>query len=188
MNRREILRYTALATGAAVAGPLVSSLLTGCRTDTAAGTETGALAFFDPGEFDLVKTLADLILPKTDSPSASEVGVDLMIDHMVGSVYVEADQAAYRSGFTALAGYLDQAGFKDLSGEQKTELLKALDLSSDEALSGVKQAFLDFKQQVIAYYLTSEEVGTHFLTYLPVPGPYEPCITVEQAGGKAWAI
>ncbi|HMQ61731.1 MAG TPA: gluconate 2-dehydrogenase subunit 3 family protein [Flavilitoribacter sp.] len=188
MNRREILRYTALATGAAVAGPLVSSLLTGCRTDTAAGAETGTLEFFKPEEFDLVRELADLILPKTDSPSASEAGVHHMIDHMVGSVYVEADQAAYRSGFTALAGYLDQSGFRDLPADKKTELLKTLDLFNNEALSGVRQAFLDFKQQVIAYYLTSEAVGTHFLTYLPVPGSYEPCITVEQAGGKAWAL
>ena len=49
-------------------------------------------------------------------------------------------------------------------------------------------AYLNFKQQTVAYYLSTEEVATKFLTYLPVPGKYEACITVEEAGGKAWAL
>ncbi len=188
MKRRDILKYTALATGAAVAAPLVSSLLAGCRPEAAADASDSALQFFSREEFSLVKELADLILPKTDSPSASDVGVHNMIDHMVGKVYPEKDREAYKNGFAALAGYLNTSGFSKLAPDKKLNLLKELELSRADELKDTRQAFLDFKQQTVAYYLSSEEIGAKFLTYLPVPGKYEPCISLEEAGGKAWAL
>lgn len=188
MNRREILRYTALVTGAAVAGPLVSSLLSGCRPETTAGAPEGALSFFSPEEFERVRELADLILPKTDSPSASDVGVHTMIDQMLGKVYPEKDREAYKTGFSALTAYLDSAGFSKLDPGQKLELLKNLELSREEAMKTTRKAFVDLKQQTVAYYLSTEAVGTQFLNYLPVPGKYESCISLEEAGGKAWAL
>ena len=44
MNRREILQYTAWATGAAVGAPLLSVVLSGCQTEPAA-TEGNPIAF-----------------------------------------------------------------------------------------------------------------------------------------------
>ncbi len=188
MNRRDILKYTALATGAAIGAPLMSTLLSGCKTDPPA--EEGGdvlLAAFNPAEFALVTQMADLILPKTDSPSATDVGVHHMIDRMVGSVYPEPDRKAYKAGFAALAKHLEGAGFAEADAEKQLSLLRDLDAKTAGASEEVQQAFLDFKQQTIAYYLNTEEIGTKFLNYLPVPGEYMPCITVEEAGGKAWA-
>jgi len=36
--------------------------------------------------------------------------------------------------------------------------------------------------------MVTEEIATNYLNYLPVPGAYEGCITLESVGGKAWAI
>ncbi|GJM32399.1 MAG: hypothetical protein DHS20C18_14000 [Saprospiraceae bacterium] len=188
MKRRDILKYTALATGAALGAPLMSSLLVSCQSDVTSNDLEGNLQFFNQEEYAMVKDLVDLILPKTDSPSASDVGVHKTIDHMVGAVYNEKDRAAYKTGFTTLTNHLNQANFQKLDNNSRTSLLKDLDLSEDDELKAVCKAFLTFKQQTIAYYLSTEEVGTQFLNFLPVPGKYEPCITVEEAGGKAWAI
>lgn len=191
MKRREILKYTALATGAAIGAPLFSSLLVGCKSEIAESGVDSQLRFFSQQEFALVKDLVDLILPKTDSPSASEVGVHQMIDTMVGTVYAEKDQAMYKKGFVSLSNYLNKAAagqdFRAMDAAIKLPLLQQLDRSKEETLSGIRKAFLDLKQQTVAYYLSTEEIGTNYLNYLPIPGEYKACITLEEAGGKAWA-
>lgn len=190
MNRREILKYTAMVTGAAISAPLASSLLLGCQRDESAeGTDTGGnLAFFSESEMARVKKMVDVILPETDSPAASEVGVHTMIDHMVGVVYKEEEQANYRKRFQVLDQYLvDQNFDEDLGTEKELAILLALDPAKSADLKAAGQAFLEFKQQTIAYYLNTEEIGTKFLNYLPVPGDYKACISVEEVGNKAWA-
>ena len=182
MNRRDVLKYTALISGAVVGGPLASSLLVGCQPEVVADGNFD-LNFFGEQEFVLLKDLIDIILPKTDSPSASEVGVHHMIDHMVAKVYPENQKKQYRDGFDALIDHLEKEDFSNLEGTEKLSTLKALNIEDK-----VGKAFLDLKQQTIAYYLTTEIIGTQFLNYLPVPGAYEPCISLEEAGNKAWAI
>ena len=185
MNRREILKYTALMTGAAVSGPLASSLLLGCQRDEGSDTE---LAFFSGGEMTRVKKMADIILPKTDSPSATEVGVHQMIDHMVGSVYPAEDRQVYRLQFDQLDQYLRDNNFdKGLGTDKELALLLALDPPKSSDLTEAGAAFLAFKQQTVAYYLNTEEIGTKFLNYLPVPGEFKPCISVSEVDHKAWA-
>ena len=199
MKRRAILKYTALATGAAVSAPLASVLLSGCKTEP---VEHYKPKFFQPEEFRLLKNLVDLILPKTDSPSAAEVGVHQVIDKMVGEVYNSKDKDEFRMNFTAFTEKLNSNGFLALKNtEEKIDFLQKLELSenpppieSSEGKPDVKQPksardmLIELKQQTIAHYLTSEKIATDFLNYLPVPGAYQPCISLEEAGGKKWAI
>ncbi|MCB0547742.1 MAG: gluconate 2-dehydrogenase subunit 3 family protein [Phaeodactylibacter sp.] len=192
MERREVLKYTALLTGAAVSAPLWGTILSGCNTASTESAETGRLLFFSPEEFALVTCLVGLILPKTDSPSATDVGVDYTIDSMVGAVYKETDKSNFKKGFDALSDYLNNAtegqGILNLESGRQLSLLQELDGSKDARWEEARRAFLDLKQQTIAYYLSTKEIATNYLTYLPVPGAYKACITVEEAGGKAWAL
>ena len=192
MNRREILKLTALATGVAVSAPLLSTLLTGCQTTLPDQDADYELLFFDKEEFSLVRDLVDTILPKTDSPAASEVGVHRMIDHMVGKVYVGENQSNYKIGFTALKNYLAGENGKNpffkMEAKDKLAAIKGISNSKDESMKVTQKALLDLRQQTVAYYLSTEKIAKNYLTYLPVPGEYLPCITVEEAGGKAWAI
>ena len=181
MKRREIIKYAAYATGAAISAPLALSILSGCKTDEVRGIDK--LHFFNAEEFSLIETIVDVILPKTDSPSATEVGVHYMIDSMVGTVYNAEDKGDYRKGFDGLFQYLKETKFQDGNSESQLAALKKLGDSAEH-----QKAFNDLKQQTIAYYLTTEEVGTKFLTYLPVPGKYQPCISLEEAGGKKYTL
>lgn len=188
MNRREILKYTALVTGAAVSAPLASSLLLGCQRDEApVDGSDGDLAFFSESEMTHVKKMVDVILPKTDSPAASEVGVHWMIDHMVGSVYKEPERKAYRQQFEQLDAYLQEQGFDKQNATEALAVLQKLDPAQSADLAGAATAFLAFKQQTVAYFLNTEEIGTKFLNYLPVPGEFKPCISVGEVDNKAWA-
>lgn len=185
MDRREILKYTALLTGSAICAPLMNSLLTGCvptREDGSTGYEP---QFFNEDQFKLLRELADTILPKTDSPAASEVGVHETIDLIVANVYKKEQQEDYRSTFAALEKYLSEKNFLGLDQDGKGQLLMSLDHSQGEA---VYRAFLHLKQQTVAFYLSTEEIAENYLNYLPVPGEYEHCISLSDVGGKAWAI
>ena len=185
MKRREIIKYAALATGAALSAPLALSILSGCKTDPSAAASTGKLSFFNQDEFSLIKIVVDQILPKTDSPSATEVGVHTMIDSMVGTVYAPEEKENYKKNFASVFSFLSDKKFLAASSEKQMELLKGLENTNDEK---VKNGFLALKQQTIAYYLTTEEIGTKYLTYLPVPGKYQACISLEDAGGKKYAL
>lgn len=196
MNRRQILQYTAWITGTAVSAPLAAALLSGCSKSDNNGTAVTAdggsdlpvLHFFSPDQFGRVKHLADTILPRTDSPSASDVNVHTTVDSMLGLVFAESHQRTFKHNWLALERYLEQSGFVQQGAEQQTERLRTLELSTDAASAEARQGLLDFKQQVIAYYLTTEEVGRNFLNYLPIPGSYEPCISVDDVNNRAWAI
>lgn len=191
MDRRKILKYVAYATGAAVSAPLASSLLVSCQSDAVSTISDNAatkLSFFNKKEFAVISDLVDIMLPKTDSPSATDVGVHTMIDRMVGTAYRPKAKEEYQSKFATFYKYLNDKGIADMDGKAKMTLLKKLEKSEDASLKDAKDGFLNLRQQAIAYYLSSEEIGLNYLTYLPVPGQYEPCISLEEAGGKAWAI
>jgi len=155
----------------------------GCQSEVATAKTAEGLAFFSGPEMELVKQVANLILPKTDSPSATEVGVHDMIDHMVGNVYSEKERSNYKSGFEALASLLSKA-----KGEEPASMVTQLNNGAEALPETARKAFTNLKQQTIAYYLSSKEIGMNYLSYLPVPGDYEACISVEEAGGKAWAM
>lgn len=182
MKRRDIIRYTALASGAAVSAPLMSILVSGCKTDEVAKS-TSALNLFSDSEFSTLKLIVDTIIPKTDSPSASEVGVHKMIDHMVGTVLKEDAKTDFKSKFDKLFQYVTEKKFDDMTGDN--QLFTLVEASKNTEVNEGLQAV---KQHAIAYYLSSEEIAENYLNYLPVPGAWVPCISLEEAGGKKWAI
>ncbi|MDQ2076780.1 gluconate 2-dehydrogenase subunit 3 family protein [Marinimicrobium sp. ABcell2] len=196
MNRRQILQYTAWITGSAVSAPLAGAILSGCSrsdndkvaTRTSSDSELPILHFFSPDQFKRVKYLADTILPKTDSPSASDVDVHITMDSMLGQVFAEPHQRTFKHNWLALERHLEQQNFMQQDTSQQTDMLSALELSTDSATAEARQGLLDFKQQVIAYYLSTEEIGRNYLNYLPIPGTYEPCISVDDVNNRAWAI
>jgi len=192
MNRRQLLRYVSWLTGSAVSAPVAAALLSGCSdspkgSSPAAATSNTSLHFFSPDQFKTLTVLVDTILPATDSPSASGVGVPGRIDEMIGLVFDEAYRVEFKRHWLELEAQLGQAGFSDLSPEARVESLRRLELDPAASSTGARQAFVDLKQQSIAYYLTSEEIGKNFLNYLPIPGQYEPCIAVDSVNNTAWA-
>lgn len=177
-----------MATGAALSSSVLASLMAGCTTKKVSGYQ---LQFFSDNEFELVSSLVDTILPKTDSPAASEVGVDQTIDAIIAQVYQPEDREAYAQRFSLLINHLNkEAGstFLELSPANKLTILQKVENSTENVSKEVNRAYLDFKQQTIAFYLSSEEIGEKFLNYLPVPGEYIACISPDEVGGKAWSI
>lgn len=180
MKRRELIKLVTLATGAVLSVPLSSSLLTACKKVEHVRDSDYTLQFFNEQEFSFVQNLLDIILPKTDSPSANDVGVHQIMDTMVGTVYSPDQQKAFTEKFSVLTEYM--------GSKAQSDKVQRLLTSEEEKDTLAKSALINIKQQVVAYYLSTEEIATKYLNYLPVPGVYEPCITLESVDGKAWAI
>lgn len=206
MNRREILRYAALATGAAISAPLASAFLTGCASDAEAVATKVAYTptFFNADQYEYITKFVDTVIPRTDTPSASDVGVPEMIDRIVGSVYSEEAAAEAKAGVNQLMAKMDadnaaNQGFRNLNEEAMLIYLQDQDLhyknpeteweTMGEEEMTLRETYFALKQAAIAYYFGSEEVATNQLAYLPVPGEYVPCGDLEElTGGVAWAI
>lgn len=199
MNRRQILQYTAWITGSAVSTSLAGAVLSGC-SEAPSGTgdsqasapadnaELPILHYFTPAQFRQLSRLVDVLLPRTDSPSATDVKVHTTMDSMMGLIMDDTYKTQFKELWLGLLAYLDQHGFAGLDEPAQVALLSELELSQAAATAVPRQALLEVKQQAIAYYLTTEEVAKNHLNYVPVPGKYEPCIPVESVNNKAWAI
>ena len=82
MKRREALKNIGLAAGVAVATPSILSILQSCTSDVATWTPS----FFTEEQGMLLRGFVDTILPKTDTPSGSEVNVPEFIDRYVNEI------------------------------------------------------------------------------------------------------
>ena len=107
---------------------------------------------------------------------------------MLGQVFNSTYQAAFKSNWLALEKYLGQQQFLQLAPPAQVDALRSLELSKDEDAASAKKGLVEFKQQVIAHYSTTEEIAEKFLNYLPIPGFYKPCISVDEVNNKAWAL
>ena len=189
MKRRELIQLVTLSTGAVLSAPLLGSLVSGCTQAIKKQEMDYQKLFFTEDGFLLIQELVDIILPKSDSPSATDVGVHQTIDTMVAKTYKKEDQDSYQYNFSALQKFLNgNDGFKKGNKNEKTKLLRELSNSNGDENSLAKRAFLDLRQQTIAYYLRTEEISKNYLNYLPIPGKYESCISVEEVNNTAWAL
>src|SRR5207245_6091517 len=89
IDRREALRRAALMLGGVISAPVIAGVLAGCegrpgRGGGGGGRRSGALS---SEQLELVATIAEHILPETDTPGARAVGVHEFIDAMLAEGY-----------------------------------------------------------------------------------------------------
>ncbi|MEL7159857.1 MAG: gluconate 2-dehydrogenase subunit 3 family protein [Bacteroidota bacterium] len=212
MKRRELLRYTAYATGFALSAPVASALLTGCKAEPEMLEAGFQPSFFSDAEYEYIAKMADAMLPSDGTPGALDVGVPQTIDKMVGEVFSEEDRQKARKGLQLLMKKMDAdnpGGFSKLETDKALMYLQDQDLhyknfKAEVTMSGedvpqeemveseeasAKDAYFQLKSMIIGNYFNSEEVATTMLAYNPVPGEYIPCGDLQElTGGKAWAI
>lgn len=215
MDRRKALRNMGLALGYTVATPTLISIVQSCKNETELAWTP---EFFSPDEGTVLIQLVDLIIPKTDTPSASETQVHLFIDRFAKEVMDSGQQEFLKMSMGRFLEKTLKDSGKDDVGELSAEDLEPILATSlkttpedqvknfkaitqyHEAIADGKQALLDenisrfafsnnLRGLVIMGYKTSEYVGEEVLAYLPVPGEFIACGDLQElTGGKAWSI
>jgi hypothetical protein len=190
MDRREALKRTAWIMGGAVSAPAIMGILKGCA---AKPTIDWKPVFFSSDQGVLVTQVAEIIIPKTDTPGAKDVGVPGFIDQIVSECFPKEDQDKFLNGLKA---FDDEAKkeygdpFINLDAEQQSAFVKKVhDAAVNTDENGAPRPFiLTLKELTMLGFFTSEPGATQVLQYSPVPGAYKGCIPVSEAGnGKTWA-
>ncbi len=182
MNRRDLLHSLA----AAVALPAI----TGLETDTLFAVGRGAhrrahtrgLRVLDPHQSETVATIAEMIIPTTDTPGARAAQVHRFVDLLLAEWAPEDDRKQFLDGLAdvdARARAASATDFLSATEAQRGAILTALDAEAQErrkAKSDAPPPFFERMKFLTVYgYCTSEVGATAELHYEVIPGSYSGC-------------
>lgn len=180
--------------GGVISAPAISAILKGCAAKPDINWKP---VFLSNEQAAIVEQVAEIILPKTTTPGAKDVGVPAFIDKVLSEVYSKEDQTRFLDGLKAFDESADkEAGdaFAELDQEDQVAFVKK---KHDEAIEAEKSGaqkqterpfILTMKELTMLGFFTSKVGASEVLQYDPVPGAYHGCIPVNEAGnGKTWA-
>ncbi len=124
----------------------------------------------------LVTTIADQIIPRTDTPGASDVGVTPFIDHLLAHWYEDDARAQFLAGL----GDIDRragGSYLELSTERQLALLTRID-GEKGAPGTAEAAFAMLKSLTIYGYFTAERVVKEVTKEPVIPGRFDGCVRV----------
>ncbi len=182
MDRREAVRRVAILMGGALSASTVAGVLGGCR----AGEGTFRARTLTKRRDELVATIAELIIPETDTPGARAARVHEFIDSMLTDWYSADERNEFMAGLAdvdALARKSAGSDFVNLTEEQQTSILTAME---EEALATEATHFFStMKTLTIFGYYTSEIGATQELHLNPM-GTYDADVPYAEIG-RSWA-
>lgn len=197
MNRREILKITATLLGAGLSGSLSQSVIAGLLP-----TDQPARAAFDQRTRGMVAVLAELIIPKTDTPGAIEAGAPAFIEMMVGDWFYDSERRIFFEGLAALDDFCRQQYRKDFMACDEAQRIEALQdaekkaaaYKSDAPMFDISQKFVDsntpfftkLKELTVVGYFTSEVGSKQALSYNPMPMRYDGDVDFAETG-REWS-
>ena len=188
MNRRQYLKQSGLLLGGLLSAPTLSAMSRFGQSQT---TSRSSIAFTQT-QSTVIAEIAELIIPKTNTPGALDAGVPDFVQMMIKDCYKTAEQQSFMEGLNAL----EKENFSSLSAAAKTERLKKLEADTNVEMAGrnVKQTKLGdnldvetmsasakglpfwrlIKELTLLGYYTSEPGISSNFEYVPVPGKFEP--------------
>ena len=169
MKRRDLLR----AVGAAAALSIVPRNAEAIWVRLRDGHRT--VDGLSPAQLALVTAMADTIIPRTDTPGASDVGVPAWVNVVVAEYYTEAERTPFLSGLDAidaLSTRVAGAPFAGLSAGARDPVMAALDHPADKQAPEAR-AYSRLKGLVLHGYFTSERVQKDVLKTKIMPGRFD---------------
>lgn len=195
MNRRTLLKNTALLLGGVLSSSITRAVLAG-----ADGWVDIKSPIFTETQQAKCAVLTEMIIPETDTPGAIEAGVPKFVEVMVSDWYTQREQDIFTAGLEAL----DQLGvsqfgqhFLECSAPQRISVLEQVEADSASYKSPPadnplrpqedeeKPFFQKLKELTVLGYYTSEVGAKQELSYLPMPMKYEDIDFSEV--GRQWS-
>jgi hypothetical protein len=192
MNRRDFLQCAAVM--AAGAGAVQSRLaLSEEQRVFLAGLpnyiDREPLDFFSPEQRATVASVAEHIIPATETPGAIDAGVPRFIELMVGDWFNAAERDVFMQGLADLQ--LRSSGdFAVLPADHQLHLLEQLEAESEDSdwydIGNILRIWDDsapficqFKELVVLGFMLSETGGTKFLRENPM-GRFDGAVPLAE--------
>ena len=165
MERRDLLRTLASATALTI---LPHKTLE-AWSRVASGVSTGAAGLTD-AQMALVRAIADTIIPRTDTPSATDVGVHRFVDVIYAEYMTDEERAVAVAGLAAIderAMRTSNVVFADLLGDAKGTVIESLETGPRNA--DPARTYWQLKGLIVRGYFTSEPVMKDVLKHVVMP-------------------
>jgi hypothetical protein len=186
-NRRQFLKKTLgliCASGSA-------SMLSSCSLKSAEQFSRGDLAsstsLFSTAQMTALFAIVDTILPRTDTPSASEVDCHNFVQHQLTHCHSADEQQQCVSIVTQIDKISVQEFakvFALLSKQEQQTLLNQLE--QGQKFTGSDRGHFSFLKALVVFgYFTSEVGATQALNYQAVPGGFKGSIPSDE-NTKSW--
>jgi hypothetical protein len=185
MERRDLLRAFGAATALA--------LLPHDAVAAWARVATGLRPFdgLSDAQLALVGAMADTIIPRSDTPGATDVGVPAFVNVVVAENYSDAERAALLSGLDAIDAQAKSSGapFADLAPAARASVIERLESANDRRAEP-NRTYWRLKGLIVHGYFTSEPVMKNVLKFEVMPGKFDgaapmPQKTAHVEGGHA---
>lgn len=192
MNRRDLLKMIAAATGmAVVAGDLLAQGLT-------VSDKVAVEALFSKADISLLDEVAETILPRTDTPGAKDSGAGAQMAAIISNCFDQSQRTLVKDGLLALQAlclHRFKQNFQALTAEQKHQILTELDSEAKTLLTKAQQNkvapqphyFTVLKQQSIFAFFTSKVGATEVLRHVAIPGRWDGDYPYKK-GDRAWSL
>jgi len=168
MKRRELLR--ALASAAALA--VVPDKTVAAWSRVASGIPLqNALS---PAHLALVRAIADTIIPRTNTPGATDVGVHKFVDVIVNEYLTDTERVAALAGLDTIdarARTESNVTFAELSNDKRSMMIDGFETGDRGAEPS--QTYWRIKGLIVHGYFTSERVMRDVLKVNVMPGKFE---------------
>ncbi len=181
MKRRTAIVKSGWILKSALLGPGMVTAMHACVSK--AGSHDQHLVLTNE-QLDLVRAICDTIIPRSKSPSASEVQVPEIMDLLLHDVFSEETKSGFKEGlsdFNQVCEETKGSNFLALSPAQRNAYLSEIDW---EVMGK------DYDQQVPFYYtLKTWCIRIYFLTeqgikqnlnYQPIPGGFTGDLKMDQ--------
>jgi gluconate 2-dehydrogenase gamma chain len=133
----------------------------------------------------VIRAIADVILPRSDTPSATDVGVPAWIDVMVAEYFSDAQRSSFLADLDAIDNFAlvtSSARVSALQGNALAVVIASLDAAVvAKAPTPAQRGYAHLKELVIVGYFTSKPVQTDILKVVVVPGRYDPNVPMAPS-------
>ncbi|MBO0131692.1 gluconate 2-dehydrogenase subunit 3 family protein [Agrobacterium burrii] len=182
MNRRELLKLIAIATGLPLIG---ADILT--AAENAAKPAGGHV--FSPEDIRFLDEVAETIIPRTSTPGAKDAAVGAFMAVYAADCYTEEQRTLFLSAIPEIEKRSQaehKKAFLELTDQQRQTLLAALDKQAKaEQTPTAPHAFTLVKQLTLLGFFTSKIGATEVLVYDEIPGGFEDRVPYKK-GTPAW--
>jgi hypothetical protein len=131
----------------------------------------------------ILASLSEAIIPKTDTPGAKDISAHLFALKMVDDCYTKEEQKAFMLGFEEFNKMVKgkyQNSFAELKESQKEELLTYLE-KGENVPEGIKSFYSSAKRLTVLGYTTSKDYLTKVKNFSLLPGQYQGEVPVDIA-------
>ena len=175
-TRRDFLRELIISVGG------VSALSACGDAPVVVATATGeAGRFHTAKELALVSRLAELIIPRTETPGALDVNVPGYIDGLMADWANQATQTSYRAALGDIESRLSANGdFLTLDEAAAEQALAELDRAAFAEAAEELGGYRSFKGYVTRTYFATEGGARQELQWVAVPGRWDPDVLVSD--------